>query len=131
MMIDITFITEIPTLETEHYILKGMTIGDSSKLLTFMSHRETMKFITPNPVQSIEEMKEIISKYLTGFMEQKEIPWVIIHRQSGEVIGQFRLHKLNLWHKKAEMGAVINEDFQRNGVMTEIFQVILPFVFES
>jgi [ribosomal protein S5]-alanine N-acetyltransferase len=127
----INFISDIPTLETDHYVLKGMTIGDSPQLLSFMSHKETMKFITPNPVQSIDEMRETISRYLTGFMEQKGIPWVIIHRESGEVIGQFRLHKLNLWHRKVEMGAIIKEDFQRKGVMTEILQVILPYVFDS
>lgn len=124
-------LTEIPQLETENYILRGMELMDAANLLPFMSHRETMKYITPHPVNTLEEMEDKISNHLQGFKNQKEIPWVIIHKQTGQTIGMFRFHKLHLWHRKAEMGAVIRQEFQQKGVMTEIFTTILPYSFEQ
>lgn len=122
---------EIPTLHTESYMLRGVSIDDAPKLIQFLSDNEIMRFITPQPVQSVDELKELINYYLLRFQEGKEIPWVIIHKENGEIIGQFRLHKMNLWHKKTEMGAVIRKDYQNKGVMTEIMVTILPFVFET
>ncbi|WP_042143264.1 GNAT family N-acetyltransferase [Paucisalibacillus sp. EB02] len=126
-----TYFTEIPTLETKHYLLRGITIDDSSELFSILGNKETMTYITSNPVKSIEEVRELISTYLSSFLEKKEIPWVIIEKKTGLVVGQFRLHKLHIWHQKAEMGAVIREEFQRKGVMSEVLQSLLPFVFET
>lgn len=125
------FLTAIPELETPDYLLRGVALTDASSLLSFMSDKHTMKFITPNPVQTRQEMERKIKSYLDGFKEKKEIPWVIINKQDGDLIGQFRLHKLHVWHQKAEMGAVIRDDFQKKGVMTEILKVLLPFVYEG
>jgi [ribosomal protein S5]-alanine N-acetyltransferase len=125
------FFTEIPILETKHYLLRGVSLDDSLELFPVLRNKETMKYITPNPVKSEEEVREVISSHLGNFLEKKEIPWVIIEKGTAVMVGQFRLHKLHLWHEKAEMGAVIQDEFQRKGVMTEVLQVILPFAFET
>jgi [ribosomal protein S5]-alanine N-acetyltransferase len=124
-------LSEIPTLHTKRFTLRSLTIEDTRALFSILSNKKTMKFITSNPVKSEEEVQKVIAKYLTRFLEQKELPWVIIETGSQRIIGQFRLHKLDLWHKKAEMGAVIHEDYQRKGVMTEILTIMIPFVFET
>ncbi|MEN2767071.1 GNAT family N-acetyltransferase [Ornithinibacillus xuwenensis] len=124
-------LTEIPILETKNYLLRGVALDDASRLFAFMQDKITMQFITPHPVQTEEEMEAAIKQYLAKFQEQKEIPWVIIHKEDGALIGQFRLHKLHMWHRKAEMGAVIQQDYQKTGVMTEVLGVILPYVFET
>ncbi|MBS3679037.1 GNAT family N-acetyltransferase [Ornithinibacillus massiliensis] len=123
--------TTIPTLETERYILRGIQLEDASRLFPFLRDKETMKNITAHPVQSEEEVRQGIIDSLAKFDKQQEIPWVIIHKKNNDLVGQFRLHKLSLWHQKAEMGAVIREDYQNKGVMTEIIKVLLPFVFDT
>lgn len=120
---------EIPFLESENFQLRGMAIEDSQNLFTFMSDANTMKYITPHPVRSLIEMEEKIKENLNNFHKDKEIPWVIVKKGSCEIIGMFRFHKLHLWHKKAEIGAVIHKGYQQKGVMTEILEVILPFGF--
>ncbi|MEB1809278.1 MAG: GNAT family N-acetyltransferase [Bacillaceae bacterium] len=124
-------LSEIPTLEAENYFLRGMTNEDVSDLFIFMSNAETMRFITPHPVQSEQELQANIETSLENFREEKEIPWVIIHKQSDEIVGMFRFHKLNMWHKKTEMGVVIRRDFQRRGVMSEILASVLPYGFNT
>src|SRR3954447_21572170 len=102
-----TFFTDIPVLETKHFLLRGVTLDDSYELFSMIGNKETMKYITPNPVESEEEVRRVVSTYLTRFQEKKEIPWIIVEKETGTIVGQFRLHKLHVWHQKAEMGAVI------------------------
>lgn len=123
------FLTEIPIIETKHYLLRGVTLDDIPCLFSFMSERETMKYITPHPVKSKAELHENMAQSLNNFKHGKEIPWVIIDKNRGEIVGFFRFHKLNLWHKKTEMGVVIRKDAQNSGVMTEVLAAILPFGF--
>ncbi|MDM5328506.1 GNAT family N-acetyltransferase [Neobacillus sp. CF12] len=122
---------EIPTLETEKYLLRSLTLEDAPKLFVFMSDAETMKFITPHPVQTLEEMEEKIKNHLANFQKEKEIPWVIIDKNSSEVIGMFCLHKLHMWHRKAELGAILHPGYQRMGFMSEVLKRILPFGFNE
>lgn len=120
----------IPNLQCKNFTLRGLKLGDAPDLYPFMSQDETMRFITSHPVQTIAEMEKEVEERLIGFRQQKEIPWVI-ENEGGEVIGFFRFHKLNLWHKKTEMGAVIRPDYQKNGVMTAVLHTVLPFGFDE
>lgn len=126
-----TISKQIPEVKTEQYILRGLRVEDAGDLYPIMSNKETMKFITPHPVQSIAEIKESIAASLLKFEQSKELPWVIIYKATNETIGIFRFHKMNEWHKKAEMGVVIGEKSQNKGVMTEILPALLKYGFEQ
>lgn len=43
----------------------------------------------------------------------------------------FRVHKIDRWHRKAELAAVFHKDYQRCGYATEIFEKVLPFAFNE
>jgi ribosomal-protein-alanine N-acetyltransferase len=122
---------EIPILETEQYLLRGLTLEDAAALFEFMSVADTMKYVTPHPIKTIKEMEEKIKSHLSNYQKEKEISWVIIEKNSGVVIGMFRLHKLHMWHRKAEMGAYLHQDYHKKGVMTEVINIFLPFVFNE
>jgi ribosomal-protein-alanine N-acetyltransferase len=107
---------EIPLLETENYQLRGLSLEDALGLFDFMRDVDTMKYITPHPVQTLVDMEEKIKGQLINFHNGKEIPWVIIQKSTQEIIGMFRLHKIHMWHKKAEMGVVIKKEHQQKGV---------------
>ncbi|MFE8699570.1 GNAT family N-acetyltransferase [Cytobacillus sp. FJAT-54145] len=119
----------IPVIETDHYSLRAMTKEDASAMFVFMGDNETMKFLTPHPVSNIDEMEKSIETSLDQFEVEKEIPWVIIDKKTEDVIGMFRLHKLHMWHQKAEMGVVLRKDYQNKGVMTEILSKVMEFSF--
>jgi [ribosomal protein S5]-alanine N-acetyltransferase len=121
----------IPVIESEHYLLRGMTIEDAASMFAFMSDRETMKYITPHPVNTVAGVEQNIAKSLENFNQKKEIPWVIVNKVNSNVIGMFRFHKLHTWHQKTEMGVVIHKDYQQKGVMTEILKDILAFGFNK
>ncbi|ADU32433.1 GNAT family N-acetyltransferase [Evansella cellulosilytica] len=120
----------IPLIETKNYLLREIMVEDASSLYSFLKEKNTMKYITPHPVKTIEEVKENIIGSLQQFEKTKEVPWVIVNKMNEEIVGTFRFHKLNLWHKKTEMGVVIRKEYQQTGVMTEILSYILQFGFE-
>lgn len=121
---------QIPVFKLKNYTMRGVRKEDTPALFPCMSDRDIMKFITPHPVQTIAEIEEDLTGRLEGFQQQKEIPWVV-ENGNKEVIGMFRFHKLNFWHKRTEMGAIIHPNFQRSGVMTEVFRTVIPFGFEE
>jgi len=90
--------TEIPALEIENFHLRGMTLKDAPNMYSFMSDKETMKYITPHPIETVKELEASIKNSLENFKQQKEIPWVIINKQDEQVIGMFRFHKLHTRH---------------------------------
>ncbi|WP_042221183.1 GNAT family N-acetyltransferase [Oceanobacillus manasiensis] len=130
-MTELVDLKEIPVLETEHYILRGIEVRDAKELFLFMGDRETMQYITPHPVETETAMQEAIIGYLRNFSEKKEVPWIIIDKGTKEVVGQFRFHKLHPWHRKAEMGAVIRKAYQSKRVMTEVLEAVLEFGFHT
>ncbi|MBM7661396.1 ribosomal-protein-alanine N-acetyltransferase [Bacillus mesophilus] len=121
--------TAPPEIVTENYYIRGLSITDADRLFPILSDKETMKFITPHPVQTVADVKVNIQDNLRNFSLQKEIPWVIIHKESHELIGMFRFHKLNMWHQKTEMGVVIGKSHQHKGVMSEMLKHLLQFGF--
>ncbi|WP_164667300.1 GNAT family N-acetyltransferase [Virgibacillus doumboii] len=121
----------VPILETKHYTLRGLTEDDAGELFQFMSDRETMKYITPDPVKTKDELKEEVQTQLDNFTNRKEIPWAVEHNRNGDLVGKISLHKLSIWHKKAELGVVIRNEYQNQGVMTEVLDEILAFGFNT
>lgn len=123
--------TTVPVLETEHYRLRGLREDDASELFGFMRDKNTMKFITPDPVKSEPDMWQEIQGQLENFAKRTELPWVIEDKEKGEIIGKFSLHKLSMWHKKAELGVIIREEYQQKGVVTEVLEEILHYAFDT
>ncbi len=123
--------TTVPVLETENYRLRGLREDDASELFMFMRDRNTMKFITPEPVKSETDMWQEIQAQLENFAKRIELPWVIEGRENGEVIGKFSLHKLSIWHRKAELGVIIRDAYQNTGVVTEVLEQVLHYAFDT
>lgn len=121
---------EIQQLETEHYILRALSISDAPALFEVMKDKETMKYITPHPPESLEKVEERIYRHLEGFQKKTEIPWAIVDKNRGKVIGMFCFHKVHQWHRKAEMGVILHKDYQNRGVMTELMPTILNYGFQ-
>ncbi|MCE7791109.1 GNAT family N-acetyltransferase [Salipaludibacillus sp. CUR1] len=121
----------LPQIVTKHYTLRGLEETDAEALFPILSNKKTMAFITPHPVNTLTELKESVAESRQKFQRSEELPWVITANSTEEVIGLFRFHKLNLWHKKAEMGAVIRSDRQGTGVMTEVLPAVLICGFKN
>ncbi|WEG13010.1 GNAT family protein [Pullulanibacillus sp. KACC 23026] len=120
----------IPTIETEHYILKPLEHKHAEALFLFLSDKKTMQFITPHPVKTLAELEDQINEQLAAFENKKEIPWVIQDKATHSIVGTIRFHKLRSWHRSCEIGVVLSPHFQQKGVMTEIMPFLLDYGFK-
>lgn len=130
-MSQLKWFRQIPDIPAKHCLLRGVQLHDSSAMLAFLSDQEIMKFITPRAPRSEEEVRRKLTQYVQKFHQKKELPWSVIHKPSQSLIGLFRIHKIDLWHRKAELAAVFHKDYQNKGYATEIFEQILPFAFNE
>lgn len=121
----------IPVLTTAHYLLRGIRRSDAPCLFPFFSDRDTMKFITPHPAVSVKDVEVQILEDLELNTLEEQLDWVIETKHDFTVIGTFRFHKIDKWHRKAEMGAVIGAPFQKKGIMTEIMPAVLDYGFHK
>jgi [ribosomal protein S5]-alanine N-acetyltransferase len=120
-----------PVITADHYYLSYMETEYAPQMYKFLGDKETMRYLTPHPPQTIKEVEEKIAVHQEQYLAEKEIPWVIKDSTAEEIIGMFRLHKLSYWHKKAEMGVVIRKDYQRKGVMKKILPKVLAYCFQD
>ncbi|RNA69294.1 GNAT family N-acetyltransferase [Alteribacter keqinensis] len=121
----------IPDLKTADFLLTRVKAEDSVDLFSIFKDKETMKFITPHPVTSLEQMEEKMAAIISLMREGKEAAWIIRPTDNNEAAGLFRFHKIHKWHQKAEMNAVLSPVYQNSGVMTQILPRVLSFGFEE
>ncbi|WP_026689635.1 GNAT family N-acetyltransferase [Alteribacter aurantiacus] len=117
------------TLTTKDYRLTPIEIHDADALFPIFNDKDTMAFITPHPVETIEEMTEKIENIKAKVKEEKELAWTIKTKEKNLVIGVFRFHKWHKWHQKAEMNAIISHHYQKTGVMSQLLPVVLEYGF--
>ncbi|WP_339315234.1 GNAT family N-acetyltransferase [Paenibacillus sp. FSL R10-2734] len=119
-------------------ILDGTTI----KLVPMEeSHVEGLTRVLRNPdiweytwrkITSDEQIQELIT---TAFVNQKngsQIPFTIIEKATGQIIGTTRIMHPDLVHRNAEIGCTwISPDFWRTSVNTEGKSLLLHYCFEE
>ncbi|WP_313641349.1 GNAT family N-acetyltransferase [Paenibacillus sp.] len=119
-------------------ILEGSTI----KLVPMdESHVEGLVRVLKNPniweftwrkITSDEQVQDLIT---TAFANQKngsQIPFVIIEKASGQIIGTTRIMHPDLIHRSAEIGCTwISPEYWRTSVNTEGKSLLLHYCFEE
>ncbi|MBM7094487.1 GNAT family N-acetyltransferase [Bacillus sp. H-16] len=117
----------IPDLKTADFLLTKVKPEDSVDLFPIFKDKETMKYITPHPVTSLEQMDQKLDTMISLMKKGKEASWIIRPTNHNEAAGLFRFHKIHKWHQKAEMNAVLSPVYQNSGVMTQILPCVLSF----
>lgn len=83
-------------------------------------------------VPSNETIEPYIAKALNDFKKGTALPFVIIHKKSGEIIGTTRYCNAEADHKRVEIGYTwYAKTFQRTGVNTECKYLLLKYAFEE
>lgn len=110
---------------TNHLILRKFKGDDAEDIYEYASDEMTVKYLTWNGVSSIEETKELI----TRFYSQPGV-YAIELKDSGKCIGCISLEVIPN-HEKCNFGYVLNRNYWNRGYMTEALQAILNFVFDE
>jgi ribosomal-protein-alanine N-acetyltransferase len=127
-MLNINF-NPFPVLETERLILRNINNNDVQDVFEIRSNPHSMQFIPRPMAQNLDDAKAIIDM-ITGFTERNErVNWVMTEKGNDKLIGIIGYVGVNHDSNRAEVGYVINQNYERKGYMFEALQAVLDYGF--
>ena len=121
---------KFPQLESERFILREVKQQDYISLYEIYSSEDSVKYQQIGPMKTIEQAQKAVQVFLQGFKDRKFIRWCITARGNGAVIGLITLHSFNVCSAQAEIGFMLNKEYWRQNIMSEVAIEIIRFAFE-
>jgi ribosomal-protein-alanine N-acetyltransferase len=119
------------TIETSRLILKGISPDDMKYIFENLTKPKIKKILGH---RSEEEYRKEELKHKNGYSSYNRsfILFLLVDKESNNVIGRCGLHNWNIEHKRAEIGYIMEVDsFKRKGLMTEAINAIIDYGFNK
>ncbi|HXT87082.1 MAG TPA: GNAT family protein [Verrucomicrobiae bacterium] len=124
-------IVEPVTLAGEHVQLEPMLEAHHAPLAEVGLDEDLWKWI-PVPVRTPEEMKAYVEAALAEQARGSSLPFTIVERATGNVIGSSRYANIERVHRRVEIGWTwVARPWQRTAVNTECKYMLLKHAFEA
>lgn len=121
----------IKVLEGQAIKLVPMEEHHAAELVHVLGNPEIWEF-TWRRITSSEQLQQLIISALADKKEGSQIPFTIIEKASGRIIGTTRIMHPDLIHRNAEIGCTwISPKFWRTSVNTESKNLLLHYCFEE
>lgn len=118
-------------IETERLILRPFRSSDAEFMFrNWASDPEVAKFLTWNAHQSISDSENIVNMWSAQYNDISRYNWVIVLKELGEPVGGIDVVRVYENTDTAEIGYNIGRKWWGQGIMTEAFQAIIPYLFE-
>jgi RimJ/RimL family protein N-acetyltransferase len=125
-------------IQPSNSILEGNTV----KLVPMDdSHVEGLARVLRNPniweftwrkITSDEQVQDLITTAFANQNNESQIPFVIIDKATGQIVGTTRIMHPDLVHRNAEIGCTwISPEYWRTSVNTEAKSLLLHYCFEE
>ncbi len=128
----IPFIFTSP-IETERLVLRPFVEGDFDAVYAMQSRPDVARW-TYWEARTEPEVRSALERKIAGSIVRQEgdpLFLAVVHRSSGEVIGDVLLQLLSAEHRTGEIGYIIHPDHAGNGYATEAVRPLLRIAFES
>lgn len=121
----------IPVIETQRIILKEISEVSSVDMLEIFSDEEVLKYYDLDPLNTIEEVKELITILKERFNAKRAIRWGIYLKENGKLIGTCGYHSLEDESLRAEIGYELAKNYWGQGFMKEALGAIIKLGFHE
>ncbi|OOE12553.1 GNAT family N-acetyltransferase [Fictibacillus arsenicus] len=118
---------DIPKIETEHLILRKITLDDAEGMYLYASDEEVTRYVTWDTHSSLSDT----THFINSFLPQYDAPWGIELKENGKFIGTVHFVWWQQQHNSAEIGYVLSKEYWGKGLITEAARAIISFGFES
>lgn len=111
--------------------LRPLTLEDTPAL--YQAAQDKRIWVHTTDVLSTEQdVRRYIERTLNAKQTGTEYPFVIVHRETNQLIGSTRFLDISLAHKRLEIGSTwLNPAFWRSPVNTECKYLLLTYCFEQ
>jgi len=124
-------IDEFPPLETDRLVLKSLSAEDLDFIYQHFSNPDIYRFLVDEePISTRAQAQSIIDFYSepTGKTFNR---WVLVLKSVGRPIGTCGYHQWEKNHHRAEIGYDLEKSSWRQGLMTEVLEIVIDFGFEK
>ena len=119
-------------IETKRLYLRRFTPEDAVAVHKYWASDEQIQSMYSEPVyKTIEEVSELLKKYIEGYESDHYYRWAITLKETGECIGQIAYFLVDQKNNFVEMEYCIGSSFQRQGLATEAAQAVIQYAFKQ
>ena len=117
--------------ETKRLIIRPIKLDDKKEVFSYRSDRETNKYQgwIPTTLNDVESFIGKISKKMNE--PETWFQFVIIQRDTQQIIGDIGVHFLDRENNQAEIGCTLSRKFQKKGYATESLKRIIDYLFQD
>ena len=122
--------SDMPTLTTEHLILRPMRVSDARDMFDYAKRSDVTTYLLWNPHPTLSYTEDYL-RYLQGRYALGEFyDWAVVEKQSGRMIGTCGFTRFDFPHNGGEIGYVLNPEYHGHGYATEAAERVIRFGFE-
>ncbi|GAA0316023.1 GNAT family N-acetyltransferase [Bacillus carboniphilus] len=126
-----TVFSPFPTLETERLVLRPITKDDAADIFHYASQPEVSKHVTWEAHQTLEDTYRFIDFALNQYEAGGIAPWVMILKDTNQLIGTIDFVSWNQKHEVAEIGYVCSPDHWGKGYTPEASKELIRLGIEE
>ncbi|MCI3921204.1 GNAT family N-acetyltransferase [Paenibacillus sp. TRM 82003] len=121
-----------PTIETERFLLRKMTVTDAQAVFEIFSDAEVTKDMGIKPFFEVKQAEEVIRLMNGLYEDNKALRWGIIRKDDNALVGTCGF---NSWEvnrgSRGEIAYDLCKRYWRRGYMTEVIKRVIDFGFEK
>ena len=117
----------VPRIQTRRLILRGLTEDDIPFLFEHFSKNETNEYSSDENVTSLEEARELYSKYIATRPHLFRLGLVI--KEARELVGTLGFYGIDCENRRAIAGWDLKKEHWGRGLMTEALQALIDYAF--
>ena len=118
-----------PQISTGRLLLRKITKGDAADFFTLRSDKDLMRYIDRPVAQTMQDVLNLIEIITTALKNNDGITWGIALRNDPKLIGTIGLWRIIKEHYRAEIGYLLSDAFQRQGIMQEAITAVINYGF--
>lgn len=121
------------TIETPRLILRKFTLNDAQQMFdNYCSHEAVTEFLTWRPHKTIDDTLEFLNGFvLPAYEQENTYRWVIILKETNQVIGSIDVVRANDAKRRAELGWVLGDEYWGKGYMPEAGKAVTKLLFKN
>lgn len=110
--------------------LRKLSVHDDKAIFALRSNPEVNRYVTRKPCKTIDEASDFIHAVLS-IEKNKLFYWVIILKETNQLIGTICLANISIETSTAEIGYELLPAFQNKGFMQACISTVLEFGFKQ
>ena len=118
-------------LESARLLFRVIVKEDVDDYFAYAQSENITRYLLWSPHPSRHYTARYIRCILSAYREGTFFDFALIHKESGRMIGTCGLTRVDAENRTAEIGYVLSEAFQHQGLGNEAVQTILAFVFSE